>query len=423
MSLVNQMLRDLELRQSGQPAADGAVLRDIGAVHEPLATDTRSSPWRVFAVVLLIAAGAAALAVALASTPMPRLSWPHSERASHDAERGFRSVVQPLPVSPAVALLAEVHPPLPPADAAASPATAPVPPLASASARAVPASPGDDATRRRPGETLVLGGLRLVRELTSLAKTDRHHAAVDAAPPAESPPKPAEAALPADLQALAKRFDDEFAAGLEADAGAAAPPPAAVPLKVKTAVRESASERAGSIYTQAARALATGRRDLAEPRLAEALRVDPSHVEARRLLATLLLQDARYEAAERLLAAGSPSAPTLAGLRARALVELGRDDEALTVLEPVLAGSRDAGLVAFEAALRQRLGDHAGASAAYRRVLAAQPGNGVWWMGLGISLEALAQPGEAREAYRRARASGRLRGPLREFVESRLAAL
>ena len=87
------------------------------------------------------------------------------------------------------------------------------------------------------------------------------------------------------------------------------------------------------------------------------------------------------------------------------------------------AGRAQLGLQAFHAALMQRMGDHAGATAAYRRVLATQPGNGLWWMGLGISLEALAERTEALAAFARARDSGDLRADLAGFVAQRLDAL
>jgi MSHA biogenesis protein MshN len=77
---------------------------------------------------------------------------------------------------------------------------------------------------------------------------------------------------------------------------------------------------------------------------------------------------------------------------------------------------------AFLAGVLQREQRHAEAAQHYRDALQLTPQNGMWWMGLGISLQADQHPAEAREAYRRARAANGLSAELQAFVDRKLDA-
>ena len=56
----------------------------------------------------------------------------------------------------------------------------------------------------------------------------------------------------------------------------------------------------------------------------------------------------------------------------------------------------------------------------YQATVRLSPQTGIWWMGLGLSLEADGRTAEAREAYQKARASGTLSPELAAFVEQKL---
>jgi MSHA biogenesis protein MshN len=59
----------------------------------------------------------------------------------------------------------------------------------------------------------------------------------------------------------------------------------------------------------------------------------------------------------------------------------------------------------------------------YQLALRQAPQNGVWWMGLGIALQADKRIPEAKDAFERAKASGSLTPELQTFIERKLRQL
>ncbi len=78
---------------------------------------------------------------------------------------------------------------------------------------------------------------------------------------------------------------------------------------------------------------------------------------------------------------------------------------------------------AFLAALLQRDSRNKEAAELYLQALQKSPQTGIWWMGLGISLQAESRVPEAQEAFSRAKASNSLSPELLAFVESKLKQL
>jgi MSHA biogenesis protein MshN len=76
----------------------------------------------------------------------------------------------------------------------------------------------------------------------------------------------------------------------------------------------------------------------------------------------------------------------------------------------------------FYAAVLARSARSPEAAAENRAALRLSPGTGVWWMGLGLALEADGRAAEAREAYQRARAGTDLSPDLAAFVDQKLRA-
>jgi MSHA biogenesis protein MshN len=186
------------------------------------------------------------------------------------------------------------------------------------------------------------------------------------------------------------------------------------------------AEQAQQTFEQGAAALRQGRAERAQALLQETLDLMPTHSQARLALAGLWVRQQRIEPALDLLARGlalEPESIELARLRGHLLLQQGRIQEARRVLESAApAASEHANYQALLGTLYQRLEQHAQAATHYRRALALQPDQGLWWMGLGVSLEQTKQSVAAREAFHTARGYPLSRA-LQQYVEGRLAAL
>ena len=158
-----------------------------------------------------------------------------------------------------------------------------------------------------------------------------------------------------------------------------------------------------------------------------ALQQDAGHAAARQALVALLLDNRRIEEAQQFLQEGLnlyPDRYAYAMLLARIQVDRGDLQGAHDLLRKY-AGSaaNDAEYHAFDAALLQRLGRHKEAVAGYQAALKLAPGAALWWMGLGISLQADNRDAEALDAFRRARSAGGLSPALIAFVDQRMKQL
>lgn len=167
-----------------------------------------------------------------------------------------------------------------------------------------------------------------------------------------------------------------------------------------------------SLYQQALASLRNGRVSEAHAQLREQLQHEPQHLEARRLLISLLLEARQSAEAGQLLEEGlalAPANPDMAMALARLRAGQGAIQPALQVLE---AGAeyagQNAGYVAFMAVLEQQNGQHARAVQHLQQALDWQPGHGEWWLALGHSQQALKDREAARVSFETALASSRL---------------
>lgn len=186
-------------------------------------------------------------------------------------------------------------------------------------------------------------------------------------------------------------------------------------------------QRAENDYRRATGLAEQGRVADAVTLLEQVLQDDSTHAGARQTLIALLLKSKRQDEAARRAKEGLDIDVKQAGfamILARLQVEKGDQQVAIATLQRTLPYVLDRpDYRAFLAALLQREERHKEAIEQYLLAVRLAPQNGVWWMGLGISMQADHRPEEAREAFSRARETSALSPELQAFVEQKLKQL
>lgn len=203
----------------------------------------------------------------------------------------------------------------------------------------------------------------------------------------------------------------------------AAEAPAASASIEKSASLATPRERAEAEYRRALAAAASGKAGEAVDALQAALRQDGGHVPARQSLIRALIDSRRGEEAESLLRDGLELQPAQIGWAmtlARLQVERNDLPGALKTLgRSAPHAIRSADYQGFFGHLEYRLGHPQEAVALYQAATRLAPGEGRWWLGLGLALEAGGHAGEAREAFRKALATGNLNSDLAAIAEQK----
>jgi tetratricopeptide (TPR) repeat protein len=195
----------------------------------------------------------------------------------------------------------------------------------------------------------------------------------------------------------------------------------------KTVHPLSDAQRAEQLFQRGVTELGSGDRSQAGLTLQSALEIDPAHGRSRETLAALMLNEGRVAEAAAVLSDGlrlTPQATALAKLYARILAEQGDSAAAIAVLEQAQsAGNNDTEYLALLAAFYQREQRHVQAAQTYQRVLQLRPAMASWWMGLALSMESLGESATALAAYQRAQQLGGLSRDVRTFVAERIRLL
>ena len=376
MSLINQVLRDLDARQA---AAGG--LRPLPSEVRPL--PPAKPPRRP-----LLLAGAAALVLALGA-----------------AVHLYSGRDLPPPA-------ARVPPP-----ATEVAATPPLPPAATVATASGDTAVGAQDTAFAP----------VPIHVDSVQPVDKLGSEKRGKTPAGDGEKKAKPEAKVETRAEATSRPAKVA---DSSAGESSEPPSSPAAKSAKAPIErsdasgSPAERAESSYRKAIAALNQGRISEAEEQLRGVLREEALHRPARQLLAKVLIEARRIDEAIVVLQDGLQGQPAQIGWAmtlARLQVDRGDLAGAWKTLDDSLpAAGRSADYQGFAAHVLQRLGRQRDAIARYQAAARLAPGDGRWWLGLGLAHESEGNNAEAHDAFLHARQSGNLSPELAALVEQKL---
>ena len=381
MSLINKMLQDLDARGSQSGAAMAGEVR-------PVMVAERRLP------VTQIALAATLLVISLGAVGYYWLKA---------GSLGPAALVVAGPAAPATALpkstfvVAQQRPDVP-APATAIDAVTPPPPVKAAPVGRDPLAPAATAMKPPPAPAAAV----------ALAATP---AAIPAAIPA-APRRQAPVVRVVESDRLREAL-------------VAAPRVASATAQVTGGRDMNSTQRAESLYRQSLAALDEGRVSAATDGMEQALKLNARHDAARQSLVSLLIEAGRKDEAMQQLEQGlaaDPSQAQMAMLLARMQIERGMSGVA-TLQRTLPAAQNNGEYRAFLGGALQREQRHREAAEQYLAALRSSPEQGVWLMGLAISLQADKREAEALAAFQRAKTSGMLTPALMTFVQGRISQL
>ncbi|MBB3121248.1 tetratricopeptide repeat protein [Pseudoduganella violacea] len=366
MSLINKMLQDLDARSSGAAASQGgsSAVRPVTAAVRPMPR----------MLLILAAVAGIVIFVVAAIFAWRALTRPSPSSLSASAKAAAPAVVAPAPAAVVAPPSIAATPPAAAPPEAPAPAPVQAPPIPSAEAKTAPVgiAPSEAPAKSRSAEKRRI----------------------------ETP-------LRASPALVRSTIGEKEEARLRGDAGLS---------KVQQAENE---------YRRGLSAMQEGRVHDAIARFEQTLANNPRHEAARQTLIGLLIENQRGDEAMQHMQqalALDPAQAQMAMLLARLQME--RNGPAIDTLQRTLPhAAANADFRAFLAGALQREQRHAEAVEHYQAALRLQAGNSVWWMGLGISLQALKRNAEARTAFNEAKTGGRLSPELQTFVERKLQQL
>lgn len=363
MSLINQMLNDLDARNAGERPVLANEIRALPGA----ASAGKRLPLLVAGAVLLVVLGAGA-------------GWLQyrGDRASLPA--GVASLSPPgLPT---------VSVPLPPVDESA----------------------------QRDSEVALEADVRNATRNAAVSVAEARDPALRISSSLSSLPEPAPA--PSFAAVAASRPATPSAAREKPDD---VPARAAITRQDRIAEPRENAER---LYRSAVGTLNQGRIAEATEVLQAALREDPAHLAARQVWIKLLIDARAWDRAQAVLREGLERVPqhwSWALLLSRLQIDRGDADGALKTLErSENAATSNAAYQGAVGAVLHRLGRYAEAETRYAIAVRLDPAAGRWWVGRGMALDSAGKHSDARDAYQRARTSNTLTADLAAFVDQKL---
>ena len=181
-------------------------------------------------------------------------------------------------------------------------------------------------------------------------------------------------------------------------------------------------------YQRGIQQLKQGQLKTAEQSFQRVLDDNPQMIDARLQLIALLQRQGLPSQAETVLVQGldiSPADVSLRKLRARQLLARKAYAEGIKLLNskpvPVLNG--DSEYFGLLAVLFHDAGDYPSALGIYQQLVNVQPNNSTWWFGLALCADQSSNLTVARQAYRKALALPTLRADLQAYAQQRLQQL
>jgi MSHA biogenesis protein MshN len=395
MSLINNMLRDLDKRRAGNDARKG-IPNEVRPLPMEASGDNR--------VRYLVLGGALVLAVAYSawqwrSASLPVLPAP---------------IPSPLPAKPiaAAATPVAVSAVLPAPTLVAS---APVPVPAPAPVRAVQAD-----VRRFEPVALFNSPPALTEEPLAPPKPEPKEQKEQKEKKAAASPTPEKPKAP--TKAAPTVVERAIVGNLRLEPRLMSKPQALAEHNSRKPIAASVPEEDG--WRRAQTLLREQHPDQAEAILRRIVLAQPAHAAARQALLGVMLSAKRTAEMVSVLREGLLLTPEETGW-AMSLARLQAEANDYPAAWETLSRSashaqQQADYQAFCGTVLQRLNRSGDALPYYRNALRLKPREGRWWAGMGIALEAEGKLAEARESYQRARATGDLPAEVLTFVEQKL---
>lgn len=369
MSLINDMLNDLEARRAHDLARPG--LR--GEVR-PLPKVGGFEIWqpRLIVAALALTVLAAAAYFWFERTPSVQTRTSSLPPAPAPVPPSL-PVAQPAPVEPAV--VAEIQPAIVPAGVA---------PL-----------------------SIDPSSLRASDALSFIPPQDKARGAPPAAAPKVEAKPAASAPVPERVAEAPKTRGSDKEAAID-----------------KRVVYASSREKQEADVRHAAQLAASGRAGEAADQLREVLRQDASYSPARQALLRVLMEQRKTEEMTAVLSEGLDLQPNQTGW-AISLARLAVERSDLPGAQRILTrsyphGSSSPDYIGFLAHVQYRQGHHKEAVETYQLATRLAPAEGRWWLGLGMAQEGDGRHAEAKDSFRRALAAGTLNADLSAIAEQKL---
>lgn len=176
-------------------------------------------------------------------------------------------------------------------------------------------------------------------------------------------------------------------------------------------------------YQQGYDHIARGQQAEAEKKLKHTLELRPNHVKAREMLAVLYLQQERVTDAADLLKQGISESPRYVAFReiyARVLMAQNQLPKAISMLREAAPDlNQYPNYHALLAGLYQQNKQHEEAAAIYLNLVKKNPQQSQWWLGMAIAMEKIGKKTEAISAYKKAREL-KLPAKLMKYANTRL---